>query len=265
MPVAASLRTLWQCHNETFNVLSHLVPFVAHTCGSLLMLLGVAEGPAWASLLFIREAVAALNFAASVAYHLCMPSATTPSSYTRLLFTDWMSVMANVLVTLACVLRLSLPCAPAWMLWAALAAVVAVGAGSGLLLPFKVARVVVGGLLGSLMIATVWVRSTSPLGSSSGGSLWALTVIMVAIGFALNISRLPERVPALTGRLDFAGNSHNLMHLLTGETRRAGLPPPQTWRQCQGSPRQCTRLSRVTAPIARSPMDRESPQGRRPS
>lgn len=225
MPVAGSLRTLWQCHNETFNVLSHLVPFAAHACGSALLLFGSAEGAGWSSLLLIREAVAALNFAASVAYHLCMPSAATPSSYTRLLFTDWMSVMANVLVTLACVLSLSLPCAPAWTLWAALAAVVAVGAASGLLLPFRVARLVVGGLLGSLMVATVWVRATSQLGSSQGGSLWVITVVMVAIGFALNVSRLPERVPALTGKLDFVGNSHNLMHLLTGEWTAQGPTP----------------------------------------
>ncbi|CAE7224531.1 Paqr4 [Symbiodinium sp. KB8] len=227
MPVGASLRTLCQCHNETFNVFSHLVPLVLHTWGSVLLLLGSAEASEWSSLLFAREAVAALNFAASVAYHLCMPSAVTPGTYTRLLLTDWMTVMANVLVTLACDLRFSLPCAAPWMLWAPLVGAVALGAASGLLLPFRVARLVVGGLLGALMVATVWLRATSPLGTSSGGMMWVATVLMVALGFALNVSRLPERFPPLTGKLDYAGNSHNLMHVLTGEpAARVAQPTP---------------------------------------
>jgi adiponectin receptor len=92
MSVPRALLSLFQWHNETVNVWSHLVP-------ALGLFWFVLSPPMDGSIFHVCIASFLFIFSASVSYHLFMPCCSTEKSYRKLLSCDVLGALASITIS----------------------------------------------------------------------------------------------------------------------------------------------------------------------
>lgn len=209
------LHSLLYVHNETGNILTHVLP----------LLFIVARGPSWESLQELRAPlvawlvllVLALPWAASTLYHIFMPHHGGRQVYLALLRLDIVCICASVSLG-----PLPHVCVAAWSLGTAAATAV-------LMLTYWLAclysliralkattawqsRTCFGPPL--LIVVACWFLRVSPwgVGHPNGALVVPPMMGLFVLGGVLGALRVPERWAP--GRLDLAGNSHQIMHVV---------------------------------------------------
>lgn len=206
------IATLFTYHNETINVASHLIPLIVHVA-FVLRFPWSSSDPTFAALLLF-EWCAITCMALSVCYHLFMAAAHDPVSYRALLNADLVGVCLAISGGIIGQAMLASACLDERIRIGIILGGFAAAVAGVLVAPNVIWRgVAFLTLIGSLVFFAVQ-RLYTPLGLTGSGS-WLLGIAALFGGGLCNSLRIPERWMA-PGTLDYAFNSHNLMHVLTG-------------------------------------------------
>jgi predicted membrane channel-forming protein YqfA (hemolysin III family) len=216
MTVPQCCRSIFQYHNETGNVLVHLIPVLLTLCGLALGLL--KPWPAATTAFWETVIPILLCLTGSVVYHTCMAD---HKNYKRYLFTDVCGVFALFLSGVHALLWWGLLCHPtlrAAFMWAyygtaALCVVVGVTAES------RTTRAAPMLLLLCVRLAAVVTRLCIKSGSHTAALHYLAMEVLSAAGATINILRVPEKWfhspnHRTHGRFDYWFNSHQVMHIL---------------------------------------------------
>lgn len=199
-------------HNETVNVVTHLLPLVFHVAWMVQFDWAQADPVHW--VLFQFEVLMAACMLFSVVYHLFFSACPTRSGYMFLLRLDLVGVVFAMMGSLFILIWLPLGCAPALEKFT----IVALPSTISLALVLRAEHAKHRGFGFLLMIVCLAValvnRGFSVLGNSAATLTWAVGNVCMFVGGALNVARVPERWWP-DGRLDLLGNSHQIMHVLT--------------------------------------------------
>lgn len=208
------LKSLMYLHNETGNIVTHAVP----------LMFIVLQGPRWASLWGLNEpllswavlAVMVLPWAASTVYHIFMAHRGGEWVYKLLLGIDLVGICTTV-----CLGPLPHVYVSALGLGKAAAVVVVLIYCHACL--YSLARAVKAQnswdsrtcfALPVLIVAACWVLRVSPwgVGHPEGGVFVPPMIALFVLGGLTGAAFVPERWAP--GRMDLAGNSHQIMHVL---------------------------------------------------
>jgi Haemolysin-III related len=219
-PIEAIASVFSHFHNETFNVASHLLVFLAtiYFMVDSALIHPVMDEKHFASV-FFSLICGAVCFLGSTIYHTLMPSTLDALSYRKLLLADMMGIWAVNLGLGVCVSYLMLPCAPTLLKLG----VTALPACLTLFWMFVVAKTPAQRMQGfgfqliarwGFVLICYFGRYTH--WSSSEAMTHCMLEILTAVGAAINVFRFPERwLPP--GSVDLLPlNSHTLMHFCVG-------------------------------------------------
>ena len=211
--IAAAFASLFYWHNETGNILTHLLGAVV--CAYWL----VSEPPSpplphyWA--VRLADTGSLICFCGSFAYHTFMSATPTRAEYAALLSADLCGVMLAGLTSCLAVGWLSLPCASlSFVLGVAL-----VPSLVALVWTVAIARTAAERVLGAGLQLVTRVAIVCG-GSATGATLWPQHLIaatlgieaMAIIGGLVGAARIPERWAPGAPAFTYVFQSHTLMH-----------------------------------------------------
>jgi Haemolysin-III related len=210
----------WECvvtlfttyHNETWNVFTHLVPGLVHAW--LLVSTPWEQLDPVAVIAAFFVLCVSVCFFLSARYHLFMPTGVSASAYRALLNADVVGVNTCFLGATTCMLWLPLACTSPALKTAFLLGVYVVSTAL-VVLAHDVRQRGAGFLVMVLgMVVALAARFQSVFAGEDSALIWVTGIVLLVLGGAINVARVPERFAA-AGALDYALNSHFIMHVLT--------------------------------------------------
>lgn len=205
--------SLFQLHNETGNIWSHLLPAVFFFCAIWMP----SDCQGWMHKLHEISVVTCLL--ASVAYHTCL---ACHHHYCYWIKIDVCGVYGLLLGSQMHVFSFAFQCHPGY-LWIAIGLYVilgAIGLGYSLQGTTPIARSVPMLPLLAIRVGVLYLRLWMGSGSLEAWRLYALAEGLCVIGAVMNGLRIPERFlksvnqKSDVGLLDYWLNSHQIMHVL---------------------------------------------------
>lgn len=211
-----ALFSIFELHNETGNIWSHLLPAIALMYGFFFDL----EIKEWMYTVHALSALICLM--ASVAYHTCMACHHHYQGWIRI---DVCGVYGLLLGTQLHIFTFAFPCHVV-MLWVFTGLYIAVGV-TGMRFSIRAKSPIARGFpmlaLTVIRLSVLVMRPWFGSGNLHAWKLYALAEVLSLLGGMINALRFPERLvkpsvkksaPQEVGQFDYWFNSHQIMHVL---------------------------------------------------